>query len=123
MEEAHYVWYGPRHATLLGPAWIACTRRRSEECFQRAKNDVGLDRYQVRSWRTWYSHNTCPSWPPLSHYRRRGQSLTQLPLLYEAIRLSDSAGSPAASTNGPKRRDTGPSRFQNLFGLSMQREI
>ena len=29
-----------------------------EECFQQAKNDAGLDHYQVRSWRAWYAHIT-----------------------------------------------------------------
>ena len=29
-----------------------------EECFQQAKNEAGLDQYQVRSWRAWYAHIT-----------------------------------------------------------------
>jgi SRSO17 transposase len=29
-----------------------------EECFQQAKNEAGLDHYQVRSWRAWYAHIT-----------------------------------------------------------------
>ena len=27
-----------------------------EECFQQAKNEAGLDEYQVRDWRAWYAH-------------------------------------------------------------------
>jgi SRSO17 transposase len=26
--------------------------------FQQAKNEAGLDHYQVRSWRAWYAHIT-----------------------------------------------------------------
>ncbi|MDQ2589109.1 IS701 family transposase [Saccharothrix yanglingensis] len=55
---AYYVCYGPRRSTLLDLAWIAGTRWRIEECFQQAKNEAGLDHYQVRSWRAWYAHIT-----------------------------------------------------------------
>ncbi|MFC5059213.1 IS701 family transposase [Saccharothrix xinjiangensis] len=55
---AYYVCYGPRRSTLLDLAWIAGARWRIEECFQQAKNEAGLDHYQVRSWRAWYAHIT-----------------------------------------------------------------
>jgi SRSO17 transposase len=29
-----------------------------EECFQQAKNETGLDHYQVRTWRAWHAHIT-----------------------------------------------------------------
>jgi SRSO17 transposase len=29
-----------------------------EECFQAAKNEAGLDQYQVRDYRAWYAHIT-----------------------------------------------------------------
>jgi SRSO17 transposase len=57
-EIAYYVCYGPRRSTLLDLAWIAGARWRIEECFQQAKNEAGLDHYQVRSWRAWYAHIT-----------------------------------------------------------------
>ncbi|MEV6648954.1 IS701 family transposase [Amycolatopsis sp. NPDC051371] len=57
-EIAYYACYGPRRSTLLDLAWIAGTRWRIEECFQQAKNEAGLDQYQVRSWRAWYAHIT-----------------------------------------------------------------
>ena len=41
----------PRHVW----SW---SRWRIEECFQQAKNEAGLDHYQVRSWRAWYAHIT-----------------------------------------------------------------
>jgi hypothetical protein len=57
-EIAYYVCYGPRRATLVDLAWIAGTRWRIEECFQQAKNEAGLDHYQVRGWRAWHAHIT-----------------------------------------------------------------
>jgi SRSO17 transposase len=57
-EIAYYVCFGPRRSTLLDLAWIAGSRWRIEECFQQAKNEAGLDHYQVRSWRAWYAHIT-----------------------------------------------------------------
>ena len=57
-EIAYYVCYGPRRATLVDLAWIAGTRWRIEECFQQAKNEAGLDHYQVRTWRAWHAHVT-----------------------------------------------------------------
>jgi len=57
-EIAYYVCYGPRRSTLLDLARIAGSRWRIEECFQQAKNEAGLDQYQVRSWRAWYAHIT-----------------------------------------------------------------
>ncbi|MDQ1651608.1 MAG: hypothetical protein QOI35_808 [Cryptosporangiaceae bacterium] len=57
-EIAYYVCYGPRRTTLAALAWAAGARWRIEECFQQAKNDAGLDHYQVRTWRAWYAHIT-----------------------------------------------------------------
>ncbi len=57
-EIAYYVSYGPRRSSLLDLAVIAGTRWHVEECFQQAKNETGLDHYQVRSWRAWYAHIT-----------------------------------------------------------------
>jgi SRSO17 transposase len=57
-EIAYYVCYGPCRSGLHDLAWIAGSRWRIEECFQQAKNEAGLDEYQVRSWRAWYAHIT-----------------------------------------------------------------
>jgi SRSO17 transposase len=57
-EIAYYVCYGPRRSSLADLAWIAGARWRIEECFQQAKNEAGLDHYQVRNWRAWYAHIT-----------------------------------------------------------------
>ena len=57
-EIAYYVCYGQRRSTLVDLAWTAGSRWHVEECFQQAKNEAGLDHYQVRSWRAWYAHIT-----------------------------------------------------------------
>jgi SRSO17 transposase len=55
---AYYACYGPRRTRLVDLAFIARSRRHVEECFQHAKNETGLDHYQVRAWRAWYAHIT-----------------------------------------------------------------
>jgi hypothetical protein len=57
-EIAYYVCYGPRSIRLIDLAKVAGSRWRIEECFQQAKNEAGLDHYQVRTWRAWYAHIT-----------------------------------------------------------------
>jgi SRSO17 transposase len=39
-------------------ATVAGTRWAIEECFQAAKNETGLDHYQVRRYDAWYRHAT-----------------------------------------------------------------
>lgn len=43
---------------LAGPARIAGSRWAIEECFQAAKNECGLDEYEVRRYIGWYRHIT-----------------------------------------------------------------
>ncbi|MGW3571461.1 hypothetical protein ACWDSL_47570 [Streptomyces sp. NPDC000941] len=57
-EIAYYICFGPRRATLSNLAWIAGSRWAIEECFQQAKGEAGLDKYQVRDYRAWYAHTT-----------------------------------------------------------------
>ena len=57
-EIAYYACYGPRRSSTADLAWIAGSRWHIEECFQQAKNEAGLDHYQVRTWRAWYAHIT-----------------------------------------------------------------
>ncbi|MFI5933380.1 hypothetical protein [Actinoplanes sp. NPDC051494] len=53
-ELAYRVCYEPRKTRLMDLARIAGSRRAVEECFQQAKNQVGLDEYRVRDRRAWY---------------------------------------------------------------------
>ncbi|ELB89477.1 putative transposase for insertion sequence element [Rhodococcus wratislaviensis IFP 2016] len=57
-EIAYYICAGSRRTTLTELATIAGSRWRVEECFQQAKNEAGLDQYQVRTYRAWYAHIT-----------------------------------------------------------------
>ena len=48
----------PRPTPLRELIRVAGTRWAIEECFQTAKNEAGLDHYQVRTFRAWYAHIT-----------------------------------------------------------------
>jgi SRSO17 transposase len=57
-ELAFYVCFGPARTTLVELVRVAGIRWAVEECFQAAKDQVGLDHYQVRRWDAWYRHVT-----------------------------------------------------------------
>jgi SRSO17 transposase len=57
-ELAFYVCFGPARTTLAELVRIAGIRWTVEECFQAAKDQVGLDHYQVRRFDSWYRHVT-----------------------------------------------------------------
>jgi SRSO17 transposase len=57
-ELAFYRCAGPVRTTLRELIRVAGARWAIEECFQTAKNEAGLDQYQVRSWRAWHAHIT-----------------------------------------------------------------
>jgi SRSO17 transposase len=55
---AYYICYGPAETELSELVRVAGTRWAIEECFQTAKNETGLDHYQVRRYQAWYRHIT-----------------------------------------------------------------
>jgi SRSO17 transposase len=55
---AYYVCFGPRGTRLRELVRVAGSRWSVEESFQTAKNEVGLDQYQVRRYDAWYGHIT-----------------------------------------------------------------
>jgi SRSO17 transposase len=57
-ELAFYACFGPARTSLAELARIAGIRWAVEECFQAAKDQVGLDHYQVRRYDAWYRHVT-----------------------------------------------------------------
>ena len=57
-ELAFYRCFNPNHAPLSELAYVAGARWPIEECFGSAKNEVGLDNYQVRTWPAWHKHIT-----------------------------------------------------------------
>lgn len=57
-ELAFYRCTAPEATPLRELVRVAGGRWAIEECFQTAKNEAGLDHYQVRSWRAWHAHIT-----------------------------------------------------------------
>ncbi|MEY9849722.1 SRSO17 transposase [Streptacidiphilus sp. BW17] len=57
-EIAYYLASAPLDTTVADLARIAGCRWRIEECFQSAKNECGLDQYEVRRFVGWYRHIT-----------------------------------------------------------------
>jgi SRSO17 transposase len=57
-ELAYSVVFGPADTSLQSLAQVAGQRWRIEECFEAAKQEVGLADYEVRSWHGWYRHIT-----------------------------------------------------------------
>ncbi|MFI5775112.1 hypothetical protein ACIA74_43145 [Streptomyces sp. NPDC051658] len=57
-ELAYYLAGAPLEATVADLVRIAGCRWKVEECFQSAKNECGLDQYEVRRYVGWYRHIT-----------------------------------------------------------------
>jgi SRSO17 transposase len=58
LELAFYRCWSPHPVTLAELAAVAGARWGVEDCFAEAKNEAGLDHYQVRKYRAWYRHAT-----------------------------------------------------------------
>ncbi|HET6522616.1 MAG TPA: IS701 family transposase [Geminicoccaceae bacterium] len=57
-DPAYFVVFGPATARLIDLARAAGRRWIVEECFEAAKQEVGLADYEVRSWHGWHRHVT-----------------------------------------------------------------
>jgi SRSO17 transposase len=57
-EIAYYLAFAPAEATVRELVRVAGSRWAIEECFQAAKNECGLDQYEVRRYVGWYRHIT-----------------------------------------------------------------
>jgi SRSO17 transposase len=57
-ELAYYVGFAPEGTTLAQLVRVAGSRWAIEECLESAKNEVGLDQYEVRRWEAWYRYIT-----------------------------------------------------------------
>ena len=58
LELAFFRCWSPRPVTVAELAAVAGARWAVEDCFAEAKNETGLDHYQVRRYRAWYRHIT-----------------------------------------------------------------
>lgn len=57
-KRAYYRAWGPGDTTLAQVVQVAGKRWTSEAGIEEAKGEVGLDHYEVRTWRGWYRHLT-----------------------------------------------------------------
>ncbi len=57
-QQAYYLVFAPAGTSLAELAGVAGLRWTIEECFQRAKDDLGLDHCEARSWHGWHRHMT-----------------------------------------------------------------
>jgi SRSO17 transposase len=57
-ERAYYFCFAPAGTALAELAGVAGLRWAIEECFQRGKDDLGLDHCEARSWQGWHRHMT-----------------------------------------------------------------
>jgi SRSO17 transposase len=57
-ELAYYICFNPRREPFGELVRVAGSRWPVEECFEAAKNEAGLDHYQVRLYHAWYRHIT-----------------------------------------------------------------
>lgn len=57
-KHAYYLVFAPTGTSLAELAGAAGLRWTIEECFQRAKDDLGLDHCEARSWHGWHRHMT-----------------------------------------------------------------
>lgn len=57
-EMAYYLVFAPQTMTLQQVVRAAGSRWQVEEGFELAKQEVGLDEYEVRHWHGWYRHTT-----------------------------------------------------------------
>jgi SRSO17 transposase len=53
---AYYLVFAPEGTALAELAGAAGLRWAIEECFERAKDDLGLDHCEARSWHGWHRH-------------------------------------------------------------------
>jgi SRSO17 transposase len=87
---AYFVVFGPATARLGDLARVAGRRWLVEECFETAKQEVGLADYEVRSWHGWHRHVTLAM-----------LALALLAALRTGLNAAKRGGEPSASSSCP----------------------
>jgi SRSO17 transposase len=87
---AYFVVFGPATARLIDLARVAGRRWSVEECFEAAKQEVGLADYEVRSWHGWHRHVTLAM-----------LALALLAALRAGLNAAKGGGEPAVSSLSP----------------------
>ncbi|WP_406328115.1 IS701 family transposase [Streptomyces sp. NBC_01617] len=114
-EIAYYLAFAPADATVSELVRVAGARWAIEECFQAAKNECGLDQYEVRRYVGWYRHITLAmlahaflaamTAQALEKGGRRNGSSSLVPLtVAEVRRLLDLAHPPSDRHRSPAHR-------------------
>ncbi len=98
-ELAFYLCHTPRLVPLARLVQVAGTRWAAEECFQAAKNEAGLDHYQVR---------LCPAW-------YRYITLAMLALAFLAVTRARLARIPAASEAARSQIASSANEIRRMF--------
>ncbi|SNQ48132.1 transposase [Frankia canadensis] len=82
-ELAFFLTHSPRPVPLARLITVAGRRWGIEECFESAKNEVGLDHYQVRRYHAWYRHITLAilahTWLAVTALRNREEHPPTIP--------------------------------------------
>jgi SRSO17 transposase len=117
-EVAYYLVYAPTGTPLEEVLRAAGARWTIEDTFKQAKGLVGLDHYEVRSWRGWYRHVTLAlvalaalrvaTRPGGRRGRRRAPSTSPSASRRSAGSSSASCGPPSAPRPPPPRCSPGP---------------
>jgi SRSO17 transposase len=117
-EVAHYLVSAPAGTALEEVVRVAGARWTIEDTFKQAKGLVGLDHYEVRSWRGWYRHVTLAllalaaltvaTRPGGRPGRRRALSTSPSAFRRSAGSSSASCGPPSAPRRPPPRSSPGP---------------
>lgn len=58
IERAYYLSNAPEGTSLEQLAHVASSRYSVEQCFEEAKDDLGMDQYEVRTWTAWHRFMT-----------------------------------------------------------------
>jgi SRSO17 transposase len=96
---AYYLSNAEADASLWTLADVAATRVVVEQCFEEAKDDVGLDHYEVRTWPAWHRHITLAM-----------LAMAWLASVRLALAATESQGPPAVEAAGGKKGGPPPAR-------------
>jgi SRSO17 transposase len=96
-ELAFYLTHSSRAVPLAVLVTVAGRRWGIEECFQAAKNEVGLDHFQVRMYHAWYRHITLAmlahAWLAVTATKSREQDPPERPPATRAVGYQRDGGS------------------------------
>ena len=114
-EFAYYHCYNPRHAGFGELVNVAGARWPIEECFGSAKNEVGLDEYQVRKYDAWHRHITLAMLAHTflavtAHKSKKGDPQTDDQRVLDHNISKNITHTPADTTHSPETHQPHPRR-------------